>query len=347
MSRMPRHILVTGVGAPPGLGLMRSLRDCPLALTLTGADISPFAAGLHEPGCSALVLPRADTPHYVDAVLEACRLHEIDTVIPCSEAELDILAREKPRFAAASIQLPIADPEVMAFGIDKALLLERAAATGLPHPRTLAPQSEAELANWKGRFPCVIKPARSRGARGVSYPADALDLRKAWRQTTAEHGPCLVQDYIPGGTDTVYTIGSLWQEGRLIASSLHRKLATNPPSGGVAIAGETAIDPDILDAGLAVLHATGPWHGLTAVEVKCPAPGEAAQLLEINPRMWGFGYLMTLAGLNLPELLVRMLAGEFDQADPDPDQLRYSPLRVVRSWEDRFMRPESGLEKVS
>jgi predicted ATP-grasp superfamily ATP-dependent carboligase len=229
----------------------------------------------------------------------------------------------------------VAEPGVIRFGIDKGLLLARADEAGLPCPVTLQPETTADLDAWRGGFPCVVKPRTSRGARGVSYPASMDELRRVWADTAEQHGPCVVQTFIPGGPETVYTIGSLWNRGELIVSTLHRKLQTSPPTGGVAIAGETVDDPELMRAGLAVLEATGPWHGLAAVEVKRPVPDEQPCLLEINPRMWGFGYLMTLAGLNVPALLVRMLAGPEHLDGHIPSTFPpYAATRMVRTWQD-------------
>jgi hypothetical protein len=51
--------------------------------------------------------------------------------------------------------------------------------------------------------------------------------------------------------------------------------------------------------------------------------------------MWGFGYLMTLAGLNVPALLVRMLAGPEHLAGQIPSTFPpYAAKRMVRSWQD-------------
>ena len=329
-------VLVTGVGAPPGLGTLRSLREADPALNLVAADINPLAGGLFEPGATGLVLPSAgDADAYRTAVRATCSRHGLDTIIPGSEAEMAALAPVARDWTLAGLRTPVSDPDVLRFGIDKGLLLARTAERGLPCPETLQPETEADLEGWSGGFPCVIKPRTSRGARGVSYPASPDQLRRAWRETTADHGPCVVQTYIPGGPETVYTIGSLWDRGELIVSTLHRKLQTSPPSGGVAIAGETVDDPALMEAGLAVLRASGPWHGLAAVELKRPAPGEPAWLLEINPRMWGFGYLMTLAGLNIPALLVRMLAGRDHLDGHIPSTFPpYAPTRMVRTWQD-------------
>lgn len=341
LAALTRGVLVTGVGAPPGLGTLRSLRQADPDLNLVAADINALAGGLFEPGTRSCVLPSAANPDaYRTAVRETCQELGLDTIIPGSEAEVAALAPVARDWTAEGLRVPVAEPDVIRFGIDKGLLLARCAERGLPCPITLQPDTEADLEDWTGGFPCVLKPRTSRGARGVSYPDNMDQLRALWRDTAADHGPCVVQTYIPGGADTVYTIGSLWNRGELVVSTLHRKLQTNPPTGGVAIAGETVDDPELMKAGLAVLEASGPWHGLAAVELKRPAPGKPAYLLEINPRMWGFGYLMTLAGLNIPALLVRMLAGAEHLDGHIPSTFPpYAATRMVRTWQDIQIPP--------
>ncbi|MHA6287067.1 hypothetical protein [Maricaulis sp. CAU 1757] len=344
LSDLSTGVLVTGVGAPPGLGTLRSLRQSDPELKLVAADGNALAGGLFEPGVARVVLPFADpAPVYREAIMTACLSHGLDTIIPGSEAEAVALAPVAEELSALGLRLALPHPDVLAFGIDKGLLLQRAAERDLPHPRTLLAESEADLDSWGNEFPCVLKPRCSRGARGVSYPDSPAKLREAWRTTVRDHGACLVQQYIPGGPDTVFTIGSLWDRGELIVSTLHRKLQTNPPSGGVAIAGETVVDDQLMSAGLDILRASGPWHGLAAVELKRPEPGAPAYLLEINPRMWGFGYLMTLAGLNIPDLLVRLLAGREHVAGLIPASgPAYRPARMVRTWLDLPLPDDAG-----
>jgi carbamoyl-phosphate synthase large subunit len=336
LAALSTGVLITGVGAPPGLGMLRSLRQADAELRIAASDLNPLSGGLYEPGILRCELPSAADPEaYAAALLDLCQQNQLDIVIPGSEAEAAALAPLRDEWASLGIHLPLPDPDVIAFGIDKGLLLTRAAESDLPHPLSLQAEELSDLDSWPDRFPCVVKPRCSRGGRGVSYPADRRELRQIWQHTVRHHGPSVVQELIPGGSDTVYTIGTLWNRGELVVSTLHRKLQTNPPSGGVAVAGETVVDADLMAAGLAVFQATGPWHGLAAVELKRPEPDAPAFILEINPRMWGFGYLMTLAGLNIPALLVRMLAN-----DPSLDtnafksHPAYAPTRMTRTWMD-------------
>ena len=342
------RILVTGAGAPPGLACLRSLRDSPLDVTLFAADAAPYAAGLFEPGATAIRLPSAREPdRYRNAVKAACARHGIGLVIPCSEAEVEALSPVVKDWRPDGVEIAAPGPETARYGLDKGALLALAHAEGLPAPKTLEASAEIDLERWDGGFPCVLKPRRSRGARGVRYPKSSESLREAFREVAPVEGDCLVQSLIPGGPETVYTVGTVHVQGLRLLSTVHRKLATNPPSGGAATAGETVFDEAIRAAGLAVIDATGPWHGFAAVELKRPAPDAAPQLLEINPRLWGFAQMMTLAGVNAPEILVRGLRGEFDAAPPPEAMTRYRPIRVVRSWTDIVIPESHALEEAA
>ncbi|MEO1039644.1 MAG: hypothetical protein AAFX09_08865 [Pseudomonadota bacterium] len=332
------RILVTGVGAPPGLAALRSLASSGLDVELLAADAAPYAAGLYEPDVEAVILPSArDSELYRSTVRRLSVERDVDIVLPGSEAEAGALAPVAAQWREEGVEVPVPAPDVLHYGIDKGALLERIIALGLPAPKTLRVEREADLGQWDGGYPCVLKPRSSRGARGVSYPDDAAALVRDWRRTSAAEGPCLVQSYIPGGAETVYTVGAVFLQGRLILSTVHHKLATNPPSGGAATAGQTVIDEPIRKAGLAILDATGPWHGFAAVELKRSTPDAEPKLLEINPRLWGFAQMMTLAGVNAPAMLVRALRGDFDAADPPPGLTQYRPIRVLRTWHDREM----------
>ena len=343
-----QRILVTGVGAPPGLACLRSLRESPLDVTLFSADAAPYAAGLFEPGATPVRVPSAREPGRYRAALKAvCARHGVDLVIPCSEAEVEALSPVAEDWRSDGLEVAVPQPETARYGVDKGALLALAHERALPAPKTLEVSAERDLEAWSGGYPCVLKPRRSRGARGVRYPDDAQALRDAFREVAPVEGECLVQSLIPGGPETVYTVGTVHVHGRRLLSTVHRKLATNPPSGGAAIAGETVVDEAIRKAGLEVIDATGPWHGFAAVELKRPAPDAEPQLLEINPRLWGFAQMMTLAGVNAPEILVRGLRGEFDAAAPPHALTRYRAIRVVRSWSDTVIPDGHAIEEAA
>ena len=98
LAALTSGILVTGVGAPPGLGTLRSLRSADPDLVLVAADTNPLAGGLFEPGTQSQTLPSAaaDPEAYRKTVRAVCEARGLDIIIPGSEAEVAALAPVAP-----------------------------------------------------------------------------------------------------------------------------------------------------------------------------------------------------------------------------------------------------------
>ena len=76
-----KRVLITGMGGPAGISVLRGIADDPL--DVYSADIDPFAAGLYlVPPERRVMLPRGDSPRFVQAVMEVCRRHAIDVLVP-------------------------------------------------------------------------------------------------------------------------------------------------------------------------------------------------------------------------------------------------------------------------
>ena len=115
--------------------------------------------------------------------------------------------------AAARLGLPANDPETALAARDKWVMRERFAAAGVPvpayrrfplgaDPRAVAAEVAADLG-----FPCVVKPLRLSGSRGVIRADDPDSFAAAWARTRriveAEAPPpeaafLLVECYLPG-----------------------------------------------------------------------------------------------------------------------------------------------------
>src|SRR5262249_6580283 len=109
----------------------------------------------------ACVVPRAEHPRYLDALLEICRRWNVDAVFPGSQPELRIISAARERLEAAGIFLPINPREVIDVCMDKRVTAAFLDAHGFSRPRC-APLSRPAIENidW---FPVVVKPALGGG----------------------------------------------------------------------------------------------------------------------------------------------------------------------------------------
>ena len=128
--------------------------------------------------------------------------------------------------------------------------------------------------------------------------------------TRAEEFEPMVQELIPGGDDTLYTVGSyLDRNGRPLGVFSGRKLRQTPPGVGTCRVGEALWVQDAVDAALRLLAAFD-YVGLSQVEFKRDPRDGKFKLMEINPRLWQWHSLAAACGVDLPRIAYADLVGE-------------------------------------
>ena len=114
----PLTILITAVGCPGAVALLRSLRENgEREVRLVGVDTNEQAIGRHLCDVFAAV-PAGSDPGFAGAVLDICRRENVDVVLPQSSYTLEGLAIEKESFG--KIVVVVASIEAIRRANDKA-----------------------------------------------------------------------------------------------------------------------------------------------------------------------------------------------------------------------------------
>ena len=170
---------------------------------------------------------------YVQAILDICAREDIDTVFPSWDPEVGILSRNKSRFAARGITVPVPEWPVLRQGMDKHALAELAAEIGCLCPRTYLPRTvadAAELAEQVG-FPLLLKPRCSSGSRGVRLVMRRDQLADTIESVERTFGMPILQEWIPGRLDRRINVNATMdRQGRLITATVRRNARTAFPS---------------------------------------------------------------------------------------------------------------------
>lgn len=157
----PRYrILVTGVGANPGISLTRSLTR--LGHQVVAADSNPLAPGFFLPGVVAQAIPRADDPGYGSIMRGLCRDLRVDAIVPGIENDLPPLLSLRPFLNSDGVRLWLPDAGSVHDCIDKWRFHRVLAQHDIPTPRTWQP---ADIDQIPGDTDLIVKPARGHGAR--------------------------------------------------------------------------------------------------------------------------------------------------------------------------------------
>jgi D-aspartate ligase len=207
-------------------------------------------------------------------------------------------------------RVPTPPLDVIEWAWDKRNTYARAAALGIPTPRTWRPRDVSELEAVDRDPPFAIKPAIK---ERFVYATGA----KAWRADTREElrdrfcaaaalvgpGEVLVQELIPGGGSQQFAYCALFREGSSLASMVVRRARQHPPEFGRASTFVETVDaPELQAPSERFLRSIG-YYGLAELEYKLdPRDGEF-KLLDVNARTWGYHSLGPRAGVDFPALL--------------------------------------------
>jgi carbamoyl-phosphate synthase large subunit len=322
-------VLVTAIGGGGhGEQILKALRTAPHSrYRIIGADASPHCPqfNLVDQG---LVLPKANDPDYIDAVLEVCRVYGVEAVFHGCEPELRVMSKERGRFAAAEVFLPINPAPVIDTCMDKAATAKFLLDHGFEPPRFLEVGEGGVIPDidW---YPVVIKPSLGGGGSWDCYIAQnrrQLEIVMEYLQTSGRR--LLVQEYV-GSYQDEFTVGILSDmEGnflnsialkRNINSALNMRLTARNTTGRGELGEWLVISSGISHGYIGQIpDVTEPCERISAalgcrgaVNIQCRLVDGEVRVFEINPRFSGTTSIRAMMGYNEPDVLIRRhLLGE-------------------------------------
>lgn len=287
-------VLVTGVGAVTGYGVLRSLRDARPGIRLVGVDIHRDAVGAVWCDEFRTCPPSADEdyPEWLRTTVADAR---VELVIPTLDADLDRALRGGLSVGSET-RIALNSRAALRASRDKGVL-DADLETG--RDPTRIPTSTAteftELAAQLG-VPFLLKPRTGYGGRGQVRVETEGDLAPFRHRIGTE----LLAQRIVGSADDEYTV-AVFGDGRggiAARMALRRRLA---PEGMTRRA--TVVDPTpSLEAVLGRLAAAYRFDGPTNLQFR--REGDHWWLLEINARVSSSTSIRALFGYNEADMSV-------------------------------------------
>ncbi len=227
-------------------------------------------------------------------------------LFPDSDRTVKLLAQQRERLRQRYIvnSLPW---EVIQYFYDKRLTSQLAQQQGVPTPFCLTVPSLEDLDPHNLTFPLVLKPAFSTLLRDVTgkkaFRVDSLDeLKSVFPVVTLFARPeeILIQEYLPGHSRNLYSCCGYFKDGLPRYSLEVRRSRQYPPDFGYnSTYVETVQIPELKALAERLMQPTG-YSGLAEVEFMYNERSQRYELLEVNPRIWGFHTIAIRAGMDLP-----------------------------------------------
>lgn len=313
---LPR-VLVTGVGGPSGVCLLRALAKRPV--TLLAGDIDPYAAGLYLVDAGRrVILPRGDDERFAAMLLDLCERERVEVLVPTVDSELIPLACHREEFEAAGVRLVLAPLGTLEVCLDKWALHGRC------HGRVRTPDTvllDAAFDPASVTLPVIVKPRTGSGSRGIRRVESVGELERLERD-----GSLLAQELLPGAEYSLDVLAR--SDGRVIAVVPRERLKID---SGIAVTARTHHEQALERIGREVAELIG-LTGVANVQVKGDVHGEPA-LLEVNPRFPGTMALTVASGPDMPWLCVAEALGE----QMPKEILPFADVAMVRFFQERFL----------
>jgi predicted ATP-grasp superfamily ATP-dependent carboligase len=327
---LPPAILLDGDAN--ALSVARSLSRTGVAVFYVGPD-SAYAR--HSRFCQHISLPPAPTVEdSIAQVLLGARARSLAgaVLLPCSDAALNMLARERPRLTER-FRLDQCDSSARLAMLDKLSTYQLAQAAGVATPRFWIASDREHLLELKKQlvFPLIVKPRLSHLFEQVfgckHIVADSFDqLMSAFDSTGAAGLEVMLVECIPGGDDTLCSYYTYLDEHDAPLFHFTKRVIRRLPAGmGAACYAITDWIPELIEPALALFRKAG-LRGLANVEFKRDPRDGQYKLIECNARFTAANCLVASSGFDLGVFSYNRILGR-----TQPPLLNFQ--RGLRLWD--------------
>ena len=296
-----------------GLGVIRSIAKTGLKLPVYAADHTKFQATFYSRYLSGkFVLPKVFNdqfiPNLIDVGKRISNQHGGRCLLcPVNDEYVLMFAKHWDELEPWFYPMFTTDFDILNPCVDKNLICKLAEKVEVPFPRSAS--SLKEFVELGLSFPAVIKPllrrspaAIQKGVFRIEFADSANEAKGPTRLLEKLDEPYIMQEFIPGGDNELYTAGIASFNGQTIATYSGRKVRQYPPTTGIAAFAETVFEPRVVEYGKRLLEYAR-YTGISQVEFK--KSNDEFYLMEINPRPWLWNSLATQSGKNLVGEFIR------------------------------------------
>lgn len=310
------RILVTGVGGAAGISTVIYLKK--LGNYVIGVNCLENSAGF-QLADEWSVVPYAVSDNYIEKLLEICISKKIEIVIPTVDEELIVCSRYRDKFKEYGIDMIVSSVDTLENCLDKYRFYCKLNKNDISVAKTWKLDNELNIEMVE--FPILAKPITGRGARGIHILWDKEEIKKLKEQ----HANYIIQEYAKGIEYSVDTLSGL--DGKAIVAVPRKRLEVK---GGVCWRGCTDYNTAIIEESMKAVEVLG-IVGPACLQLIL-TEDEQIKIFEVNPRIGGTISLSINAGVNVLELMLKIISKEKVM----PEELQFKRKFIARYFEDTF-----------
>ena len=292
---MTTTIMVTGVGAIIGYGVLRCLRVSMSDLCLIGADIYPDAVG--QVWCDAFEqAPYTSDPTYLDWLHYMIHKYKVDLIIPGIEQDVHHFSSHRECIQKFNTKVALNNISLINLTQDKWLMHQHLLAL---HDTSRIPSyltGDYDVLVEQLGLPFLLKPRRSYASKGILKISSREDF-DTHKSRLGEH---LIAQPIIGSENDEYTV-SVFGDGKgnvCAYITLQRYLAADGSTAKAWVRHDDSLTS-------VVLRLCKYFSPLGATNLQFRRDGQDWKLLEVNPRISSATSIRSAFGYNEAMMTVR------------------------------------------
>ena len=281
-------VLITGVGAIMGYGLLRSLRAAMPEVRLVGTDIFSDAVG--QAWCDEFEqAPLTSSGHYLQWLNDVVEKHHIDLVIPGIEQDVHRLSDEREKISAFNCKFALNDALLIDLSRDKWAMHQELLELGDPSRIPSYLSGDYASLSTLLNVPFILKPRSGYASKGLVKVRSENDFTLE-KSRLGEH---LMAQPLIGSDDDEFTVGVFGDgRGNVCASiSMQRHLSKEGATANAKIVNHESLN-EVVSRLCTHFKPIGPTN------LQFRREGLEWKLLEINPRVSSTSSIRTAFGYN-------------------------------------------------
>jgi carbamoyl-phosphate synthase large subunit len=311
-------VLVPGAAAPAGINTIKSLKMVKFNGKIIGTDSDSLAPGGFMADIFSTMPEAREESLFVDKLFELVKIHKVTVLMPSSGFDIYPYSKYRKELQELGANAVVSDIEVLEICRDKMRTYQELL------PRFKVPFTTTEPDKIPS-FPVIAKPRFGKGSRDVIMIEDESDLR----YVTSKYHDMIFQQYLPGIEYTIDVLSDLNKEPLFAVPRI--RLQTK---GGISTKGKIVRNQKMEEDCMNIAKSIG-IRGPCCIQMKETHDSEP-QLVEVNARLGGGTIFTTLAGANMPELILDLVEGQKISIP------KISEVTVIRYFEEIVVHDTLG-----
>ncbi len=308
-----KNILIPGAGGFAAVNVIKSLRKSNVfSFSLVTTDANPLSVGFHLAD-KGYVLPKISDKNFLEEAIALIKKEKIDIILPTSGFDIIVYSKHKKEIEKLGVTCFFSDYDVINLCNNKIKFYEATKLAGFKVPKYTDDIKKIDF------FPIFAKPIQGKGSRDTFLINSIKDLE----YINEKYQDMIYSEYLPGIEYTIDVLSDL--DGNAILAVPRERIETKE---GISFKGKVVNNVAIEEEAKKLaqfLNIKGPC----CIQMKEDINGKL-RLVEVNPRMGGGTIMAKYAGVNIPELILKLESN----IEISENEINFNSVTVLRYYEE-------------